>query len=226
MSGFLDDLGAMVVSSVYVLAVLGLAEFLRRRGVARSTTRKIVHIGIGTWIVPTFLIFEHRTWAVVPAACFIVVNAASYRWNLIRSVEGEARNIGTILYPMSVALTLLLSFGTGYEGVGAASILVLAWGDAAASLVGRRHGRHVYRVLGHPRSFEGSAAMFVASAVAVVVAIQVLGAPPGLSLWPAFLIAAMTSTAVEGLCLWGLDNLLVPAACAAALLALAGGGGL
>jgi len=162
----------------------------------------------------------------VPPACFILVNAASYRWNLIRSVEGEARNIGTILYPMSVALALGLSFGTRYEGVGAASILVLAWGDAAASLVGRRHGRRFYRVLGHSRSFEGSSAMFVASAAAVVAAFAILGAPSGLSLWPAFLLAALASTAVEAVCPWGLDNLLVPAACAAALLALAGGGGL
>ena len=217
MSAFLDDLDAMVISSVYVLSVLVLAEWLRRRGVDRSTTRKVVHVGIGTWVIPTFLLFDHRLWAVVPPACFVLVNALSFRFHIIRSVEGEQRNVGTILYPISVAAALGIFWADGWQVVGAAAILVMAWGDAAASIVGRRFGRHVYRAWGHPRSVEGSAAMLVVGTGAILATFAVMGRGIDTGVVQAALIAASVATAFEAVSLWGFDNVLVPASVAVGL---------
>ena len=217
MSAFLDDLFAMAISTVYVLSVLGLAEFARRRGMPRTNTRKIVHVGIGTWVIPTFLLFDHRLWAVIPPACFVVVNALSFRFHLIRSVEGETANVGTILYPISVAAALGLFWTHPWPAVGAAAILVMAWGDAAASLIGRRHGRHVYRAWGHPRTLEGSAAMLVVGVAGILVGFVSLGRPIDGGVVAAAALAAAVGTALESISLWGFDNLLVPAGVAATL---------
>ncbi len=217
MSAFLDDLDAMVISTVYVLSVLALAEFARRRGMPRSSTRKIVHVGIGTWVIPTFLLFDHRLWAVIPPACFVVVNALSFRFHLIRSVEGETENVGTILYPISVAAALGLFWTQPWPAVGAAAILVMAWGDAAASLVGRRYGRRVYHAWGHPRTLEGSLAMLVVGAAGILVSFVSMGRAVDGGVLAAAVLAAAVGTALESVSLWGFDNLLVPAGVAITL---------
>lgn len=219
MTEFLDDLDAMAWSTAYVLLILGLAELARRRGVGRGVTRKIVHIGIGTWVGPTYLLYEHQLWAVIPPLAFVFVNALSYRYGLIKSVEGEERNVGTLLYPLSVTLALALFWEPRLRPVGLAAILVMAWGDAAASLVGRRFGRRTYRILGHPRTLEGSLAMLVTSVGAIYASFAWLGTLPP-ELWVAAGAAAIGATILEGLSLWGVDNLLVPAGTAGVLLAL------
>lgn len=220
MSTFLDDLDAMALSAAVVLAVLAVAEGARRRGIPKSVTRKIVHVGIGTWVLPTFLLFEHRLWAVVPPACFVLVNAASYRTGLIQSVEGGergARNIGTILYPISVALALGLFWNEPWPVVGAAAVLVMAWGDAAGSLVGRRFGRRHYHVAGHPRSLEGSLAVFGFGVLAILASFALLGRPLDVNVVLVALLAALAATVLEAVSLWGFDNLLVPTAVAIVL---------
>lgn len=222
MSGFLDDLDVMVLSTCVVLSVLALAEFARRRGVERSTTRKIVHVGIGTWVLPTFLLFEHRLWAVVPPACFVLVNAISYRTGLIRSVEGGEKNLGTILYPISVATALGVFWNEPWPVVGASAILVMAWGDAAGSLVGRRFGRRRFHVAGHVRTLEGSAAVFVGSVLAILVSYAVMGRAIDPAILGAAVFAALVATGLEAVSLWGFDNVLVPAGVAWVLWSLYG----
>lgn len=231
MASFLDDLDAMLWSAAYVLLILGIAELARRGSVPRPITRKIVHIGIGTWVGPTYLLYDHQLWAVVPPLAFVLVNALSYRYGFIKSVEsekdlrhlmypveGQERNIGSLLYPMSVAAALFLFWEPHLRPVGLAAILVMAWGDAAAALVGRRYGRHIYRIAGHPRSLEGSLAMFGASVVGVLVAFAVLSdLPPGI--WWAAGLTALGATVLEGVSRWGLDNVLVPGSAALVLLA-------
>ena len=176
-----------------------------------------MHVGIGTWVIPTFLLFEHRLWAVVPPACFVVVNALSHRFQLIQSVEGEPDNVGTILYPLSVAACLGLFWVHPWPVVGGAAVLVMAWGDAAGSLVGRRFGRHGYEVLGHRRSWEGTAAVFVAGGLGILASWLVFGQPLAPSAVLAILLAAGVGTLLEAVSLWGFDNLLVPAGVAVTL---------
>ena len=82
LESFRQDLGAFLVSGVYVVFVIALAEVLRRRaGMPQDLTRKIVHVGIGMWIVPTYLIFENWYWAAMPAAGFVVFNALAWHFH-------------------------------------------------------------------------------------------------------------------------------------------------
>jgi dolichol kinase len=204
------DWRAVLISALYVLAVLALAEWARRRGVAAATTRKIVHVGIGTWIVPTYLLFEHKWWAAAPAFGFVVINAISFRFRLIRSMEGERRNVGTILYPLSIAALLLWSFGTARAPYAAAGVLAMTYGDAAASLVGRRFGRRHYRVGPQRRTLEGSLTMAVVSYLAILGALLWMGVELDTAHLGAALLTALVATLLEAVSLYGFDNLLVP----------------
>lgn len=205
-----DPLG-LVFSLVYVAAIIAIAEGLRRsRKVSFDLSRKIVHVGIGTWILPTVFLFSTRWAAAGPPALFVLVNFLSLRGKWSRSFDAEAgNNIGTVLFPLSFVILLLL-FWDVPDGKAAtvAGILTLAWGDAAAALIGRRWGRRRYRTGDGWRSLEGSGAMFVFSLLAIGTAGALVGSHP----YPPMtvLAAAATATLLEAVSRRGSDNLLVP----------------
>ena len=207
----MNDAVATGLSVAYIGAVVGSAEWLRRTGrLGFDHSRKWVHVGVGTWILPTALLFESAFWAAFLPGVFVVVNAVSHRLKLVRAMDEESGdNLGTTLFPLAFVLAIALFWGRdGGRSALVAGILVLAWGDAAAALVGRRFGRHRYRVGSGWRSLEGSAAMFLLSALAITVAGRLVGSDPyG---WLPILGGAALATGLEAGSRWGFDNLLVP----------------
>jgi phytol kinase len=208
---------ALLVSGAWLLVVLVIAELARRRGMARVDTRRLVHVAIASWIVPTFLLYESWPWAAAPAFAFVIVNALSLRFDLIKSVEIRERSLGTVFFPLSVGILTILGWQDPWRPVAAAGVLSMGWGDASASFVGRRWGRRLYHVAGHQRSVEGSLTMLVISWLAVLVAGALLGRGVDLGWAEAGLLAALVATVLEGISLFGADNLLVPLSTSAML---------
>ncbi len=216
------DLTAILASGAWLLVVLAGAEFARRRGMERVDTRRLVHVAVASWIVPTFLLYESWQWAAAPALVFVFVNAFSLRFRLIKSVEIDERSLGTVFFPLSVGVLTVLGWQDPWRAVAAAGVLSMGWGDAAASFVGRRWGRHTYHVASHQRSLEGSLAMLVVSWLAIVVAGVLVGPQFGGGWILAGLLAAFVATVLEGISLVGTDNLLVPFSTSAVLALLHG----
>ena len=125
-------------------------------------------------------------------------------------MDAEAgSNVGTVLFPLSfVVLLLSLWSENGGKSAIVAGILTMAWGDAAAALIGIRIGRHRYRVGSGWRSLEGSAAMLFFSALAIFTAGMLVGPSPYAPL--AIAGAALAATLLEAVSRWGVDNFLVP----------------
>nr|NIN67977.1 phosphatidate cytidylyltransferase [Anaerolineae bacterium]NIN98054.1 phosphatidate cytidylyltransferase [Anaerolineae bacterium] len=66
------DLVGLVLSYTFAFGLLALMEYTHRRlGWARDLTRKIIHIGAGTWTFGIVLIFDHWWWGIVPTATFV-----------------------------------------------------------------------------------------------------------------------------------------------------------
>lgn len=208
----MTDLIATGISVLYIGTVVGSSEWLRRTGRLNfDHSRKWVHVGVGTWILPTVLLFQTAFWAAFLPGIFVLVNAVSHRFKLIKAMDEEAGdNLGTTLFPLAFCILIAIFWSReGGKAALTAGILVLAWGDAAAALVGKRFGRHRYRVGSGWRSIEGSAAMFVISIVAVWVAGSFAASEPyG---WLPILGAAGLATLLEAGSRWGFDNLIVPA---------------
>jgi dolichol kinase len=202
------DLWGWVISLGVIGSVILLSEILRRRGTARDVTRKIVHVGIGTWCVPTLYLFDHREAAVLLPAVFVVVNAWIHVTGRFPSLQDEDRsNLGTIWFPLSFTVLLYVFWSPATRGAAVAGLLVMAWADAAASLVGRRWGRHPYRIGRATKSLEGSAALALAvvPALAVADAVGSVGLPT-----LGYLLLPLAAVALEAPCARGLDNLLLP----------------
>jgi phytol kinase len=208
-----QDVIALIASFVYVFAMIGAAEGLRKwRGYSVEFTRKFIHIAVGMWAYGTVLLFERRTFAIIPPLAFVAINALSYWQGTFKAMEtGEKGQLGTIYFPISFAVLIWLLWGRPHLVV--ASLMPMTWGDALAAVLGRRFGQRHYTIAGSTRSLEGTLAMFLIGWVATLVPLLLL-APVPLDLATAVVTAAagaLGAAVIEAISPWGIDNLTVPA---------------
>src|SRR4051794_13323791 len=154
------DLIALASSFIYPLALLFGAEMIRlRAGWQPEFTRKLVHVGAGMWVFGALALFDHWWAALIATGAFIVVNFVSARRTLIPAMDAaRGEGLGTVWFMVSFTLLLAWLWPQGRSHLAAAGMMALAWGDAAAALLGRRFGRHRYVIAAHTRSLEGSLA--------------------------------------------------------------------
>ena len=211
----LTDGAALGTSYAWVAGLLLLAEGLRKAGrMSSGTARKVVHVGVGLWIVPTVFVFSDWRVAVIPPLSFVVVNFLVHRFRLVPALAEDPTNFGTTFFPISFAALLALFFRPGEAGdlgfVAVAGVLAMALGDAAAAVFGRRYGTRRYTILGHSRTMEGSLAMCLVTAAAVTVVLTTMA---GFGWHAAVAFGLVTGTAaagIEAVCPFGSDNLFVP----------------
>jgi phytol kinase len=222
------------VSYTYATTLLVLAEVIRRwRGYPQDFTRKIVHVGAGMWVFGVLGIFDNWYIGVIPFISFIFLNYIFYRYRLFEAVDAEDSSPGTIYFALSISILFLLLWRTdspndlGY--IAAAGAMAMTWGDAMAAIIGKRFGRHRHSFGGGKRTWEGTAAMFIASALAMSLTLLLV---PGSSLSPltqplsplvaisAALLAATLATVAEAVSPSGFDNLNVPLLAGAVLFAV------
>jgi phytol kinase len=74
-----QDWIALIVSFIYVFAMIGIAEGLRKgQGYSVEFTRKFIHIAVGMWAYGTVLLFECHAFAIIQPLAFVVINALSH----------------------------------------------------------------------------------------------------------------------------------------------------
>lgn len=197
------------VSFLWIIFVIGVGESFRRFGrYPPDLTRKIIHVGVGAWALPTALLFDSPLWAALCPAVFILLNTLSYRFRLMDVIEEEGSGTpGTIYFPISFVALILVLWPMEGRAASVAGLYAMAFGDASASVLGRRWGRHPYRVAGSEKTWEGTAAMLVVSFLFVLVGTWPLLDHPA---WLAAAGAAVVAAAVEAPAGRGLDNLTVP----------------
>ncbi len=218
------DLVGLGVSYLYAFSLLLLAEAVRRwRGYPQDFTRKIVHVGAGMWVFGVLALFDTWYIGIIPFISFIFLNYIFYRYRLLEAMDAADSTPGTVYFAFSISVLFVLFWRTNDPGdlsyIAAAGTMAMTWGDALASILGRRFGQHRYTVFGSTRSYEGSAVMFFVSGIAMFLAIMLV---PGSALSPltppppltAGLIAAiggaLVATLAEALSPSGTDNLSVP----------------
>jgi phytol kinase len=219
---------------LWSLGALWLAGTLKRRGVRTGYTRKIFHFLIfGTAAVLHWLLGTPAV-CLFGGMCSLVVFYAVARGSGHRLYEAMARERDEphrtffILVPYFTTLAGGLVANILFGPFALAGYLVAGLGDAIGEPVGARFGRHRYRVPSRAsvpatRSLEGSAAVFLMSAAALVLA---AAASPHIALGSFGLLklAAIAAAAAlaEALSPHGWDNAtmqIVPAALAGLWLA-------
>jgi uncharacterized protein (TIGR00297 family) len=212
-----QDVQALLWSYGYVGVCVAAGELALRLGLSRELARKLIHVSVGLWIFGTLSLFESREWAVVPSLTAAVANAFIHRKRLLKSVEAEPDNLGTVWFPVSFSLLVWLAWDR--PAVAAGGVMAMAVGDALASLVGRRFGRHPYETFhGERKSLEGSLAMLAGTFMAVLATLTWMpGLAPDMPKVPLAVLCAVVATCAEALGTKGRDNLWVPLAAGAVL---------
>ena len=190
--------------------VLLAAVLARRRWPEqRETSRKIVHIGTGT-VIPLAWLFQVPWVVAVPFAAMVTaITAINHQWRIIPAVEDVDRSsFGTVAYGLAITILLLLFWPIRTDAV-TAGVLVMAFGDGLAGLIGRSLQSAQWSVLGQTKSMAGTLTMALVSAVVLfsLSAISPTSVP-----WSAVIGLSLLATGLEQLSPLGIDNLTVPLA--------------
>ncbi len=173
----------------------------------RELSRKIVHIGTGPVLPLAWFLHVPASIAVPCAVGVTLIAFINHRWNLLPAVEDVGRNsYGTVAYGIAICLLLIL-FWANNPAAACAGVLVMAFGDGLAGLIGRAVNSPSWTVLDQRKSLIGTATMALTSAAMLVFLVLITQSP----LAPLRLLAVSTLAVVlEQMSVWGIDNLTVP----------------
>jgi dolichol kinase len=141
----------------------------------------------------------------------------------LTDITTGGHHFGLVLY--AISYTVLAFFFSAKPYVIIAGILPMAFGDAAASLVGQKMGRHQFKIFSK-KSLEGTTAMFTITLVSVMLSLLLFSYLCPFSTFTLLLASlgvATAATGLEALTPKGLDNLTVPLISALVFLLLIGG---
>ena len=185
----MNDIVWLMISFLYVLAVLLIAFCMERKGIAPIFIRKTVHILVSFWIFIMVYGMESFAARLSGPVLFTLLNYVFYKHN-------GRTSAGIVFYPLSIALmVILMQAGILSTGAVISGTLAMGLGDGTAAIAGTLLGKT-------RRSLEGSAVMYVAAFNAIL-AFGGIGAVKAA-------VAALAAMAAERLSPSALDNLAVP----------------
>jgi len=224
----------LLVCYLYIFVVIFLTLRMNDR-FSQNLKRKFLHIMIGNFvfIIPFFTFntfpMNFPFYVASPFILLTLIASASSPIKIKNKMSGLAditkggHKFGLVLY--AISYTILAFFFSAKSYVIIAGILPMAFGDAAASLVGQKWGHHKLGKLSK-KSFEGTTAMFLVTFISVtlsLLAFSYLCPFQITTLLLASLGVAISATILEALTPKGLDNITVPLLSALLFLALIGG---
>jgi phytol kinase len=201
---------------IWLGLILLIAEGLNRIfAVKGEFSRKIVHIGTGNVILLAWWLNIPAWVGIAAGVISAIVALISYQVPILPSINSVGRNsLGTFFYAVSIGVLIAWFWPLQQPQYAAIGILVMAWGDGMAAVIGQQFGTHLYQVWGMKKSWEGSLAMAVVSfAVISLILLSVQG-----NVWQTWVVAsgvAILATALETFSIFGMDNLTVPLCSAA-----------
>ncbi|MGC1394351.1 MAG: diacylglycerol/polyprenol kinase family protein [Coleofasciculaceae cyanobacterium] len=193
-----------------------LAEFLDRR-ISTNTelARKVVHIGTGNVILVAWWL-QIPAWVGISASIIAsIIALLSYYIPFLPGINSVGRkSLGTFFYAVSIGILVAWFWPLEQFQYAALGILVMAWGDGLAGVIGQRFGQHPYEVWGMKKSWEGSLTMLLVSyVVSSLILLSVQG-----NVWQTWVVSlaiAFVATSLEAFSKLGIDNLTVPLGSAA-----------
>lgn len=177
--------------------------------------RKVVHLGTGNIILLAWWL-AIPAWVIeIAAVVFGALALASSLYPLLPSIDSVGRkSLGTFFYAVSIGLLSGYFWPLQLPQYAALGILVMTWGDGLAGLIGRQWGRHPYQVWGMKKSWEGSVAMGITSAIVSLLILLPIQTALPTAIVTAVLVG-LVATVLEAFSKLGVDNLTVPIGSAA-----------
>ena len=226
------DLVVMLCAYSFVILIISFGETLRKKmNLGVTFTRKLIHLfaGFAAYTVP---FYDHPWVAIIVAVTFVVllffaspkspVKALSSWFEVMADRESDVERghiYGPIYYSISISILVavftLNILPLQYIYTAAMGLTAMYWGDGLGAPVGKKYGKHKYKILG-TRSIEGSFAVFLGSIVGTLFAGWFFGMwaypviPSVSSLIVLSLVASVTATLIEAASPAEYDNFTIP----------------
>jgi phytol kinase len=211
------SLGLRVLLAGLWLVLVGFIAAIVKRVTPPGSelVRKVVHIGTGHIILLAWWLQIPAWVGIAASVVFGGITIASYRYPLLPSLETVGRKSwGTFFYAASIGILVAWFWHLELPQFAALGILVMAWGDGLAGLIGQNFGRNPYQLWGMKKTWEGSLTMAIVSALVTLAVLLPLQGNLGLLLAIALAVSIL-ATALEAFSKLGIDNLTVPIGSAA-----------
>jgi phytol kinase len=206
----------IAIVAIWLGATILLAESLHYfKAADPERVRKVVHIGTGHVILFAWWL-DIPAWVAIAASILAsTIALLSYKFPILPGINSVGRKSwGTFFYAVSIGVLVGWFWPLELPQYAAIGILVMAWGDGLAALIGQQYGKHPYKIWGMQKSWEGSLTMAgVSYLVSCLIFLAVYG-----NIWQIWLLSiliALVATALEAFSKFGVDNLTVPLGSAA-----------
>lgn len=194
--------GTLVVFFILLVIV----ELVHTHGkLEHYVSRKLAHAGAGLVFLLLPLRFDAPSIAVI-ALAFTLGLFLSHRSGKSSIHRNDRVTLGEYYYPLALGLCAALLIPTGDLRAYSFAVVVLAFGDGLAELVGRGWGTHTIRFVHAHKTWEGSAALFIVCLIAFLFLVPTFSIGAVI----AGMLIASSLTYVEMELGRGLDNLVLP----------------
>lgn len=201
----------LVISILYIGLVIGISGIFSKA--SKEASRKFIHIMLANWWIIAMIFFDNIWIAGILPALFIIINYASYKFDIIKSMErdddsGEEKTLGTVFYAVSLLIVVMLCFGFFKNTIiGLVGILVMGYGDGFAAIAGKSIKSKEFTILGGKKSLAGCSTMFIISLIIISCTLAYFN----VQFWYIkSIIIAIVATIFEAISVKGTDNLTVP----------------
>ena len=216
LSSFTITVSLVAFLGIYISIVT--AWWIDRRGYPAWSSRKIIHVGIGTIIAFVLVIFDNLSGPLFTLGLFFVpllIGQVRHR-SIVRLVSLAKRENGNRIATVSAGISAIIVYAIVFiilpenPEIFVSSILAVSWGDGAGEVFGRTLGRHVYTIFGNEKSIEGSIAVGGFTVLALSISIILFTTFHLFSAMPFLLVISLVVVVVEALSPKWTDNLFIP----------------
>ena len=200
----IEDL--LIVVGVLFAGLVGFEVLARITAIPQHLMRKIIHVGMCLLVVGFTFIFDYKVMfgtGLIFTAILLIARKV-FIFHSLRDRHTESW--GEFLFPLGIAIS---AYTAGTQEIFIAAMLILAFSDTAAYVIGKRYPRST-QIIPH-RTIAGSGAGFITSMVILLVL--------PFSLQVVFLTAVAVAIA-EIVSHKGFDNLTMPVVAAIVLTCL------
>ncbi|WP_016952664.1 diacylglycerol/polyprenol kinase family protein [Anabaena sp. PCC 7108] len=172
--------------------------------------RKIVHIGTGNVILIAWWLNIPPFVGIIASIFASFITLISYIFPILPGINSVGRqSLGTFFYAVSIGVLVASFWDLHQPQYAVLGIMIMAWGDGLAALIGKRFGKHKYTVFGSQKSWEGS---LTVTLISYFICLTILLITQGniWQTWIVSLIVAVIATVLEAFSFLGIDNLTVP----------------
>ncbi|TFG31272.1 hypothetical protein EU527_12835 [Candidatus Thorarchaeota archaeon] len=214
------DVGMAITTGVIVSFVLTTAYYMSISGTPKWKPRKLVHICMGSVVGLTLVGYSNLSGPAFALGIFLFIlfyawaHKSELVWDLLLagSREGESRSttfLAGFMGMVSFGVVFLVFYSR--PEIFVAAILAVAWGDGAGEVIGRPYGGKIFSQKYHNKSVEGTVAVFIFTALAIVVSLFAYSKDTCIiCLVPQILLISLFVTAAEVLSIGWTDNFLIP----------------